>query len=297
MEFLSFGKDLETAMQAFVSVAKALILIARFLFLTLWGWLIIVAALISIIVAKSRNKNGEITAGGFLGSLAEVFFWFYSHMTSVLIGIILLFSVTFVYNTVKDLSYSLNLFREVKTLEAALKNLKAERKLLEVNASLVTDKDTAKINVRMKYFAYSPVKDEDIFTGEAVYSIEGKKLFVDFGTINFDYSLVEKGLAKNITFPNKIYSDSVSYENGMSIFAQSEGMPLSFKLDNQELYLMKQPDYKKEILEILSAFSSPEKARSLGLRAAYGEALSVYPAATARTVSFYSTATGGIIMK
>ncbi len=90
------------------------------------------------------------------------------------------------------MSKSLSLYREIKTLEATLKNLKSDRKLIELTAAPITDTDSPKLSAKIKYFSYSPVKDIDIISGESSYVIPGKKLYIDFGIFNFDYSLIEK---------------------------------------------------------------------------------------------------------
>jgi hypothetical protein len=296
MESLKSLAQLEGLLNGLLTVIGVLIAIAKFFFLTIWGWVIILFGLIAIILSKSRDRDGEFTFSRVAGGAAETLFWFYSNITAVLIGIVLLFFISTVFSSLKDLTKSLTLYRDVKMMEAALKNLSAERKMIELSAVTTNINQIPKTYVRIKYYAYSAVKDDDLFTGESSYIIEGKKIYVDFGVINFDYSLIEKGSAKNIAFPGKLFSDSVSADKGLEILAQTNGMPLSFKLDNQDIYIMDEEDYQDTVMKLISAATNEEQARKMGIRSHYGEAIGMYPAA-GRLYSFYSTGAGGVVMR
>lgn len=296
MNSISDLKSYEVILQSVLKVLGGLIVLAKFLFLTIWGWIIILLLFILVIWVKSKNRKDEFSFTNFIAGFSETLFWFYSNLTTILISIAVIITIGLINNTLKDVSKSLTLYREIKTLEAVLKNLKSERKLLEVTAASVKEGDVPKIGVKIKYFAYSPVKDTDIQTGESIYMIEGKKLYVDFGVFNFDYSLVEKGQAKNIAYPDRIYSDTVAFDKGVGIMATADGQPLSFKLDAQNIYSIELKDFQDEIGKILVAASDEAKARRMGIRNSFSEAIGV-PVDNGKSYSFYSTAVGGIVVK
>ncbi len=289
-------KGLEDILSSIFSLLNVLVITAKFLFLTPVGWVLIILGMIIIIFYKSKNKKGEITVSGLLGGTTETLFRFYSNITTILLGIVLLILITVIFNLMNDVSKSLYLYRDIKTLEATLKNLKTERKLIEVNAIPDNNQASPGLTVKIKYFSYSPVKDADISTGDASYTIPGKKIYVDFGLINFDYSLVEKAAEKNIAFPDKIFTETISPENGLGIFNQPGEVPLTFKLDNQDLFSIEQNDYNREINSIVEAVSNTSKAKKLGIRTSYGEAIGIYPDPK-KTYTFYSTAIGGIVLR
>jgi hypothetical protein len=296
MESIPAIQAADSVLQGLVGLTGALIGITQFLFLTAWGWMILVLVFILTVVSRSRDPAGEISLSGVFRGLGETAFWFYSNMVSIVIGIVLVLLLSFVYNGVKELSVSLSLYRDIKMLESALHNLKAERKLLEVSAVPFVDADTRKIKVRVKYFSYSPVKNADLPSGEAEYVIAGRKLYIDFGLLNFDYALIEKGTAVNIAYPNRIFSESVAPTNGTSIIAVQDGLPLSFKLDERDLYLLGIGDFKNEIGLLFSAATNDALARKMGIRSFYGEALGMTPDPE-RIYRIYSTGTGGVLLK
>lgn len=296
MENLNSILQLETFLNGFLFIVGIIITIAKFLFLTIWGWIIILLGLIAVVASKARNQEGEFSVSGLVGGFTETLFWFYSNITAILVGIVLLFFISVVFNSVKDLSKSLTLYRDVKMLEAAMKNLKAERKLIDLYSEFSSEKQVPKTYIRIKYYAYSAVKDEDIYTGESSFIIEGRKIFVDFGVINFDYSLIEKGLAKNLAFPGKVFSETVSADKGIRILAITNGMPLSYKLDNQNIYLMDESDYQETISRIFSAVTNDDQARKLGIRTHYSEAIGFYPV-SGKTYGFFSTGSGGVVVR
>ena len=270
-----------------------LIFIAKFLFLSVWGWIIILIGLISMTVMRIRNKDGQITFYSVVGGLTETLLWIFTNTFSVVIGLFIVLLMTLLFNGIKNVTDVFAMMKDRQALETVVKNLKIERKVLEVTVVTVSS-NTMQAN--LKYFAYSPVKNADVMTGEKQITIAGQKLFVDFGVINFAYTLIEKGEAVNIAFPNKIYSESVAYQDGASILAADKSVPLSFKLADDDLYLVGGATYDEQIAKIFDYATNATKARKLGLRTVYGQAITVLPQA-GKAVEFYSTAVGGVLAR
>jgi hypothetical protein len=296
MELNGIISSVDTVANTLGAVVNVLIFIAKFLFLTPWGWILIVIAFISIILVKIRTKKDKITFYSFIGGFTETLFWFYSNIAVVLIGVLLIFSVSLLFKGFDDFSESLKLFREVKMLEAALKNLETDRKIIEAVVEPVVFEGQDRMNVTVRYFSYSPVKEDDILTGEKVYTVDGRRLYVDFGVINFKYSLIEEGEAINLAFPNKIYSESVAYEDGKSILGADKTIPLSYKLGDEDIFTISEDEYNAQLAKIFSSATNAAEARKMGIRTTYGQALTITPVA-GRTYRFYSTGTGGMVLR
>ncbi len=296
MDNLKIVQNLENVVNSLLNFIGPIAAVANFLFLTVWGWLIIVFFIILIIIGKSRDKNGHFSPGNLLASLPELLFAFYSNLTNIVIGLVVIFFMTFVYSTLKDLASGLSLYRDVKIMEAALKNLKAERKVMEVKTAPLINGDNRSIQVKITYFAYSSVKDADVPSGASEYTIQGRKLFVDFGVLNFDYSMIEKGEAKNIAFPDRLFSETVSHENGVDLFNGKENFPNTFNVEDKDLYILDKNDYQAEVLKFVAAVTNANAARKMGIRTSYGEALGIIPVPD-KIYTFYSTGTGGVIVR
>lgn len=297
MEKLDFFKNLELLLGNLSVFLNIFLSLAGFLFLTIWGWIIILTLFIAAVIFKARNKRDEVTFSGILGSFSETLLSLYSNITAIIVGIAVLFFLYTISGMVRDAAKDLALFREIKTMEAALKNLRTDRKLAEITIQQVKSDESNAMNVRIRYFAYSPVKDQDIFTGEAAYTIIGRKLYINFGVLNFDFSMIEKGTAKNIAFPNRIYSDTVSYENGSDILARNNNFPLSFQLDEKDLFVLDENTYKNMMLSIFESVTNSDSARKMGIRSSYGEAFALSPANAEKVYTFVSTPTGGVIYR
>ena len=298
MEKLESLKNLESLLGNLSVFLNIILSLAGFLFLTIWGWIIILILFTAAVLFKARNKRDEITFSGILGSFSETLLSLYSNITAIIVSIAVLFFLYTVAGMVRNAAKDIALFREVKTMEAALKNLRTDRKLAEVGIQQIKSGDSNTMNVRIRYFAYSPVKEQDVFIGEAAYSIEGKKLYINFGVLNFDFSMIEKGTAKNIAFPNKIYSDTVSYENGSDILARNNNFPLSFQLDEKDIFVLDEKTYQETMLSILESVTNSDTARKLGIRSSYGEAFALSTATGLEKVyTFVSTPTGGVIYR
>ena len=233
MENLKSIQQWEGILNGFISILGVLLTIAKFLFLTFPGMIVLLLCLISIIIVNSRDKKGGFTITSIAGGITQTFLWFYANITAILVGLVVIIALSSAFNILKDAARTLSLYRDVKMLEAALKNLKTERKLLELTVKFSINSIKPKLDVKLKYFSYSPVKDSDLFSGESVLSIEGRKLYIDFGLINFDYSLIEKGTAKNIAFPDRIFSDTMAAADGERLYS-SGSVPLTFQLDEKD---------------------------------------------------------------
>lgn len=289
---------LEEGSRSLKGVVDVLIFIAKFLFLTPWGWILIGVALVSMVVVRIRNRKDEVTFYSAIGGITETLFWLYTNMTSILIGVFVVLVLSLLLSGFQEFSDSLRLFKEVKTLSTTLKNLKAERKVLELKVSSARSNGTNRMNVNVKYFAYSPVKDADIATGEKVFTVEGEKLYVDFGVINFAYAQIENGEAVNIAFPHRLYSETVAYDSGADIFASAQAMPLSFQLSDEDIYVQSRADYETEMKKIFAAATNATQARRLGVRTAYGQSVAFTPTSDAEKVyRIYTTGTGGVVLK
>ena len=278
------------------NILNVLIFIARFLFLTPWGWILIAVGFASMLAVRVKNKKGEYNFSSVVGGTTETLVWFFANISSVLIGLFLILLLSGVYMIFNETAGALRLFQRVKNLEAALKNMHSERKLLEVKATPVEMNGTNRINLSLTYYVWSPESERDIPSGNKLVSIEGKKAYFDFGVLNFRYSLVENGDKINIAFPYRVYSDSVPPAEGTPILAGKGPVPYSFEIPTNEIYGLTAPDYYREVRTLISASTNKTQARLLGLRSLYSEAVTVTPSRK-YSYAFYSTAAGGVILK
>jgi hypothetical protein len=295
MEVKDLISAVNVAGQSLKGVINVLIFIAKFLFLTPWGWILIIIAFISMVVVKIRNNKGDFTFTSVVGGISESLLWFYSNITTILIGIFLVFIVSTVYTAFDRVSASLRLFRQIKTLEATLSNLQSERKVLELTATRVETQGKDRINVNMKFYAWSPVDEKDVESGEQVLTVEGKTLYVDFGVINFKYAQVESGDKINIAFPYQLFSDKVAADNGETLLFTKDGLPLTFSLPADKIYRLSLDDYQEEVLQLIQAATNAEAGRKMGVRSSFSQSFAVTPQ-PGHVYTFYSTAAGGMVM-
>lgn len=286
---------IENTLSALDKVLTVLLAIAQFLFLTVWGWLIIGFLLITIIIVKSRDKDGEFRFSLLLTSIGETTLFLYSNAVSIITGIAVLIGIYFISGYVKDSARALALYREVKLLEAALHNLKTERKVLEI-VSTNAGADPESHILTMTYYAWDPVQEKDVETFKDHVQLSGRRFYLDFGVLNFDYSLVETGKRKNLAFPNRIFTDRISYEDGPSVLKTTNRVPYTFLLDGKALYSIDPDEYAEEIASIMEAVTNDKKARRMGIRSSYGEAIAFVPE-NGRLYTFYTSGTGGLLKR
>ena len=272
---------------------ESLIGIFKFLFFTLWGWIIVIFILFIVIIANSKNEKGYFSFLKFSSSFFEKGFFFFSNLFQFFAGLIIVWILISIQPLLKDIQEMVSLYKDIRNLEMALKNLKSERKLLEIIPVSFEDNEMV---FKIKYFAYSPLKGEDIETGARECKIYGRKAYFDFIVLNFDYALIESGKSINIAIPYLVFSDTIPFENGVNILYEMEGIPLSLKLDEGDLFLLNELDYKSVIKKIMLAVKDKSFARKTGIRTYYSEAIGISPVLK-KKYTIYSTGTGGILLK
>ncbi|MGC8764342.1 MAG: hypothetical protein ACP5QT_00430 [Brevinematia bacterium] len=266
--------------------------IFQFLFFTVWGWVVLAIFFLIVVILNSKNEKGMFSFSKFLGILTDRLFFFFTNISQLFLSILIVFTLLSLKPVINEISETLSIYRDVKNLTALMKNLKSERKILEVQA--IPEED-GNINLKLKYFAYSPVKDIDVLTGEAEYKIYGKKVYIDSLVVNFNYSLIEQGKAVNLALPYRAFSDSVSFDEGVSILSKENDIPLSLKLDDNSIFLLEKKEFDSVIKNVMKALSDKKLALKMGIRTFYSEAVVITPSRN-KTYSIYSTGVGGLTL-
>lgn len=268
--------------------------IVKFLFFTVFGWIVIGLLFFYIIFVNSKNDKGYFSPGKFLANGIEKSFFLFSNIFQLIVGMILVIALISFIPVINEAKETINLYKDVRMLNAAIKNLKSERKILEATVDLTEDRSELVVN--LKYFAYSPVKNSDIMTGEAEYRIPGSKVYLDSIVINFEYSLVESGKAINLSLPYKIFSDKISFNDGISINSMDNDIPLSLKLDKDDIFLLEKEEYNSTIKKLISTLNDKKNALKMGVRTFYSEAIVLYPLKN-KKYTIYSTGNGGLVLR
>ncbi len=268
--------------------------IVKFLFFNVFGWLIIGLVLFFVVFVNSKTEKGYFSLGKFVANGIEKTFFLFSNIFQLIVGVLLILVLISFIPVIKEAKETLTLYKDVKNLNSALKNLKSERKILE--AYVESNDDKTEIVVNLKYFAYSPVKNTDVMTGEAEYRIPGNKVYIDSVVINFEYSLIESGKVINLSLPYRIFSDKVSFNDGISINSMDNEIPLSLKLDGDDIFLLDKEDYNSIIKRLVVALSDKKTALKMGVRTFYSEAIALTPSKNKKYI-IYSTGSGGLVVR
>ncbi len=281
------------SMEHFFKSIEAFKSILYFLFFSVWGWVLLAVFFLIVVVLNSKTEKGVFSFSKFMGILTDRFFFFFTNIFQLILSVVVVFTLFSLKPVINEISETLSLYRDIKNLTAALKNLKSERKILEVQAFSEEDEF---IRLKVKYFAYSPVKKADIETGEAEYKIKGRKVYIDSLVINFDYALVEGGRVVNLALPYMVFSEEVSFDEGISILSKEGEIPLSLKLDEGNLFLLEKKEYESIIKKVMKTLEDRKLALKLGVRTFYSEAVAIFPSKT-KKYSIYSTGVGGLVLK
>lgn len=90
-----------------------------------------------------------------------------------------------------------------------------------------------------------------------------------------------------------MFSDTVSFNDGISIFSKENDIPLSLKLDDNSIFLLEKNEYDSIVKRVVKALNNERLALKLGIRTFYSEAVAIVPSKN-KTYSIYSTGVGGL---
>ncbi len=175
-----------------------------------------------MVVFRVKNGKEEVTFYTLVGGVTESVMWLYTNVTNILIGFVVVLALGLISVSFSGVADSLKLFKEIKTLEMALKNLTSDRKVLEVQATPVVVGGTNRMNVTVTYFAYSPVQERSR-DGQKVYVVDGSTLYADFA-INFKYSS-SRAATRLHRVSHRLFPTTWLPVNGDSLIVAEERLP------------------------------------------------------------------------
>lgn len=124
--------------------------------------------------------------------------------------------------------------------------------------------------------------------------IPGNELYIDFIVLNFDYKLIEQNEKFTLALPYKIFSNIISFNNGISLFLNNNNkIPYFLDYKNNIPYSISLKNYRNTVNYILQIINNNDFAKKEGIRSYHGSALHFIPQNKDQYI-IRTTATGGI---
>ena len=230
----------------------------------------------------------------FLGKVSSnTFFKIISNVPTLLFVVIFLLFIVGFSSGIQTMGDFVKNQERIRELKSIVKQLDKRYKVAEIevtNYNLVTDKTDLKI----KFYDYAKSgysnKNQNI-------SIEGSDIYFDAVVLNFEYSEISTGTAKNIVLPYRIFSEKVPQGEGISLNLKDEnGIPFIFKRDTSDIYGMEAEKYTKHVQEIMSYITDEKKAKLAGIRSVYGNAVHK-KVRKGEKITIWVEQTGGLVIK
>ncbi|MFN3411702.1 MAG: hypothetical protein ACK4YF_06065, partial [Exilispira sp.] len=191
--------------------------------------------------------------------ISRIFFLFYTFFKVFIIILIFVVLVYFFYNFYN----TFNQYAKVIELKKYVKNLSKERVLAKI-----TILDFTENYFKCQLEIYN--LDGKIFK-KSFYELAGSEFYLDFVVLNFDYLFIEKG-ANNIAYPAKIFSDTISYDNGKVILTGNEIFEY-LSGESQNFIGLTQAELNQVSKFIIKCLNDEKFAKKNGVRSIVGSAL------------------------
>ncbi len=183
--------------------------------------------------------------------------------------------------------------QRIKELQSILKQLDQRYKVAEVEVTgynAITDET----DLVIRFYDYA---HQGFSNANQTLTIQGTDIYFDAIVLNFEYSEIATGNAKNLVLPYRVFSEKVPQEKGIPLkLMDKNGIPLIFKRDETDIYGMGRIKYSQRVKEILSYITDKEKARMAGIRSIFGNAVhkNLHPG---NIINIWVEQTGGLVIK
>lgn len=238
--------------------------------------IIILYALFSAINAKLLNKQNEDVKFGklLLGGFSKAFTMIIENLSNFLIICAVIVCITLIMQFSNKITGMWETQARIKELNTYVKNLNNSEDIARI---------TIKERKTMGYDTYSTYLIEviDNITGDTVSEeeirIPGRELKFDSMVINFEYSEIETGKARNVAFPYKVFSEKLAPDNGIklkTIFTM-DSIDEILELEAENVYGLSQDEFIKRANEFIQIIKDSSKSREMGIKSTYGETITI----------------------
>lgn len=237
---------------------------------------ILIYALFTACNAKLLNKANEEQKFGklYLGGISQAFTMIIENITNILIACAVIVCITLIMQFANKFYSIWEQQTRIKELNTYVRNLSNSDDIARIT---VKERKTLSSN---SYSVYV-VEVIDNITGDVVSEEEirvpGKELKFDSIVVNFDYSEIETGKARNVAFPYKVFSEKLAPDNGIklkTIFTMDTIDEL-LELEAESAYGLPAETFKKRAKEFISIVKDPVKSREMGIKSTYGETITI----------------------
>lgn len=166
--------------------------------------------------------------------------------------------------------------KKIKELKTVVKHLDKRYKVADMVVTKQVKLPTANSATTTMKFNFYDDNGAKIKGAEQEITIKGNDIYFDALVLNFEYSEIGGGKARNLVVPLKVFSNEVPKEQGVALkLTDQNGVPFIFKRSAEEVYGMPADTFNVRLREILTYIKDQEAARQAGVRSIYGNAVHV----------------------
>lgn len=284
MNELSLGSVVKTLFTSFLEILLP--------FIIFLAAVIVIYAFFSACNAKLLNKENEEAKFSklLLGGFTKAFTMIIENISNILVAAAVIVGITLIMQFANKFYSIWEQQARIKELNTYVKNLSNSDDIARIT---IKERKTLSSN---SYSVYV-IEVIDNITGDVVSEEEirvpGKELKFDSMVVNFDYSEIETGKARNVAFPYKVFSEKLAPDSGIklkTIFTLDEIDEL-LELEAESAYGLSSDTFKKRAKEFISIVKDPVKSREMGIKSTYGETITI-PASAKEGDEFIIRITG-----
>ncbi len=231
----------------------------------------------------------------FIEEISKFFGKIISNISSVFTVVLVLLAVVGLSATFSTFNTFFENQQKIKELKQVVKNLNQRYAVLKVE---VLDYNQFTDSTKLKIGFYDYIENYSVPESQIV-TLPGSNIYFQSLVMNFDYSLIEAGEAKNIAIPYLIFSEKLSQSNGIPLNVYDKnGVPFIFHRSQDDLYGISEENYYNRLNELIDLMNNPEKAKTQGVRSYYSSAPHFVKALQkGQTFIVWVEQTGGLTIK
>lgn len=252
------------------------------------------------LAARSSYERGRVPGAEkisiFVSHTLKVLFQIVMKFPVLLAALLLIVFMSGITDSITRMHNFVQNKKEIQKLETTLQHLDESYKVAEIEIKNVDYSDMTNIrtSLTVSYYDYAGL---GLSAGEQDITLSGRDIYIDAYVMNFQYSEIGQGTAKNLAIPYRVFSNKVPQAEGITLeLKDKNGVPYIFHRKAEQLYGINQEEFDAQLEKIATFIEDKKAARKAGIRSLYGNAVHRLVRA-GQTYELRVEQSGGLVLK
>lgn len=221
---------------------------------------------------KQYKPTKKEVASYFSENSQRALFGILKFLPKLLLIVLVLIGVNSIFLNVHDVTQVVEDLKTIKEYSTVVKNIQKSQAYTRVTC---TNEEKKFNNSPIKTYRIDIIaEDGDVISSQEV-TLTGRKIIIDSINVNFEFSEIESGKYSNISYPYRVYSETMAPVNGIELqcIYNSEKLPVMYCLENHDIYGIPEDTYYTRLGQLFNIIKDENRSKQMGIRTTIGNAI------------------------